>query len=576
MTAVPVIDLFAGPGGLGEGFCAYRCEDGSHPFHIRLSVEKEERAHRTLELRSFYRQFPDGQAPEDYYDYLRLEIRTDEDRHKLFRKHLQQAAAAKRQAMRAELGTADDKRIDFRISRAIGYPTHEPWVLIGGPPCQAYSQVGRSRMKRLREDDPEKYESDERHHLYREYLRIIAKFKPCVFVMENVTGILSSTIKGESVIDRILQDLRSPTHAMTESLDERQGHPSSNEYEIFPLVVRKDPSARLQPSDFVIRCEDYGIPQARHRVIILGVRSDVMTKPGTLKPRESLVAIEDVISDLPKLRSTLSREPDSAQAWKNAVDSIAAQAWVDSLKSSELRDRVRETACQLASSADSGVEFKRCSVGAPYRQDWYADPKLGGVVNHTSRSHMKEDLHRYLYAACFAEIYRRSPRMKDYPKELLPDHKNIDDAVAGDVFPDRFRVQFKGNPATTVTCHISKDGHYFIHYDPAQCRSLTVREAARIQTFPDNYLFEGGRTPQYRQVGNAVPPLLAMQIADIVYEVTHSETRRRTDDGYSVEAEEKLEHVPDPVEEYEAGNGRALSVASDGIPVPAARREASR
>jgi len=148
--------------------------------------------------------------------------------------------------------------------------------------------------------------------------------------------------------------------------------------------------------------------------------------------------------------------------------------------------------------------------------DWFFDPKLGGVLNHVTRGHISADLHRYLFASVYAETHGRGPLLQDFPKPLLPKHKNVRAALKETKFNDRFRVQLKGRPSTTVVSHISKDGHYFIHYDPTQCRSLTVREAARLQTFPDNYFFEGPRTEQYKQVGNAVPPLLAKQIAKIV------------------------------------------------------------
>ncbi|MCY1371326.1 DNA (cytosine-5-)-methyltransferase [compost metagenome] len=127
---------------------------------------------------------------------------------------------------------------------------------------------------------------------------------------------------------------------------------------------------------------------------------------------------------------------------------------------------------------------------------------------------MSSDLRRYVYAAVFAHVRKGSPKGHqdfDLPG-LEPDHKNWKTGK----FSDRFRVQRAGIPSTTITSHIAKDGHYFIHYDPTQCRSLTVREAARLQTFPDNYFFLGNRTQQFHQVGNAVPPLLARKIADVV------------------------------------------------------------
>ena len=148
-------------------------------------------------------------------------------------------------------------------------------------------------------------------------------------------------------------------------------------------------------------------------------------------------------------------------------------------------------------------------------RDWYLDPKVGGVLQHETRSHMRSDLHRYMFASCFAATQKYAPNLHNFPPKLLPDHVNVDQETIP--FKDRFRVQMGKFPSSTVVAHIKKDGHYYIHPDPAQCRSLTAREAARLQTFPDNYFFEGNRTEQYGQIGNAVPPLLAKQIAEIIY-----------------------------------------------------------
>jgi DNA (cytosine-5)-methyltransferase 1 len=202
---ISVIDLFAGPGGLGEGFSSLKDGNGSPVFRIRLSVEKDYFAHRTLELRSFFRQFPDGKAPEDYYRYIRCEGITREG---LFSQNERQAEAAQREAWRFELAEEHTEEIDKRIKTALN--GEKTWVLIGGPLCQAYSVIGRVRM---RGQDPEKYENDPRHYLYREYLRILATHRPPVFVMENVPGLMSSQANGEGIFGKILNGLSMPQGA---------------------------------------------------------------------------------------------------------------------------------------------------------------------------------------------------------------------------------------------------------------------------------------------------------------------------------------------------------------------------
>ncbi len=500
---IPIIDLFAGPGGLGEGFSSLPAGDAARRFKIALSIEMDEHAHRTLELRAFTREFPRGKIPPEYYRHLAGTLGRDE----LFAAWPQQAAAARREAWHAELGgvKTPNSEVDRRIREALGSRPGN-WVLIGGPPCQAYSLVGRSRV--IGGEGLAKYEADPRHRLYQHYLRILAVHQPPVFVMENVKGLLSAKVGNERVFNRILADLKSPTAALPGVTA-----PGEVGYHLFSLAAaRKDASGECEPEDFVLCAEDYGVPQARHRVIILGIRSDLACKPGVLSAADP-VTVKQAIGDLPKLRSGLSKAEDSSANWLAAVREIGSAAW---FHDHELRAALLEALSRIKCDRSRGAEYLPGAVAAAVYPDWFNDSKLSGACNHETRGHIAADLHRYLFAAVFAAEHRRSPLLEDFPRALLPKHENARAALKDNKFNDRFRVQLATRPSTTVVSHISKDGHYYIHYDPAQCRSLTVREAARLQTFPDNYLFVGPRTEQYRQVGNAVPPLLARQIAKVV------------------------------------------------------------
>lgn len=509
MDAVPVLDLFAGPGGLGEGFSAFTAGGRSSRYRIALSIEKDEIAHRTLTLRSFYRAFEPHGLPSSYYDRLRGTISTEE----LFRRHPLQAEVAKKEAWRAALGNDSEAPLSLVRQRARNvlacFPkTAERFVLIGGPPCQAYSLAGRSRNKGKADYD---LATDPKARLYLEYLQLIGDFWPAVFVMENVRGMLSARFGDDLVFDQIRRDLVDPADAL-----QRAGRTRTKErkhtYQLRSLVVANSHPA---PADFLIKCEKYGIPQARHRVIIVGIRDDLdASKLGTLSPSPG-PTITEMIYDLPSLRSGISREEDSHSAWRAAV----SETLYHDLPV-EMEQTIREALAAISHRTveSRGGEFVNGSPCIQYhREGWFHDPRIRGFCNHSTRSHIRLDLQRYLYASCFAAKHGNSPALSDFPVSLLPKHGNVVDALGGSHFADRFRVQVSSRPSTTITSHISKDGHYYIHFDPVQCRSLTVREAARLQTFPDNYFFEGPRTAQYTQVGNAVPPLLARGIAALVY-----------------------------------------------------------
>lgn len=508
MKAIPCIDLFAGPGGLGEGFSCFTKAGPKSVFKIVLSIEMDPHAYKTLRLRSFFRQFQRGQVPVEYYKYLAKKITLEE----LFSSYPKQAKAANQEAFLAELGSEEtpDSVVDARIKKGLG--GRKDWLLMGGPPCQAYSLVGRSRM---RGENAEKHETDRRHFLYQEYLRILAVHRPRVFIMENVKGLLSATVKKERMFQRILNDLAHPAAAIGQKSKRNR-----LEYRIVSVVNPAGNSrGEFKPEDFVVRTEKFGIPQERHRVILLGIRSDIEKGPRTLRASEA-PNIDDVISDLPRLRSGLSKQKDSSKAWREVVRGIVDEEWFSNgcLKR-DMRQALTAASKGIRGNLNRGDEYFPSTSRPSHDPDWFFDPKLNGVLNHSSRGHMAADLHRYLFASVFAKKNGRAALLQHFPKPLLPKHKNVDESLIIKKFNDRFRVQLKGCPSKTVVSHMSKDGHYFIHYDPTQCRSLTVREAARLQTFPDNYFFEGPRTEQYKQVGNAVPPLLAKQIAEIVAEL---------------------------------------------------------
>ena len=504
-----VVDLFAGPGGLAEGFSAVTDQNCHFPFEIALSIEKDEAAHSTLLLRTFLRQFGRN-YPEEYYTFLRQGI-AEPDWKTLYPAEWR---AANREAIKLELGRHENEsRLSARLQE-IRQKYGDKTILIGGPPCQAYSLVGRARNSGIASYVPEK---DPKHTLYRNYIKILTDLCPAAFVMENVTGMLSSSLNKILIFDRILRDLRNAGggyHLM--ALAPRHGQQS----ELF--------GGKIDPRDFIVCAEDFGLPQARHRVIVVGVRQELAVKVESSVANPLLtawgqtVSVRDVLHGMPKLRSGLSRN-DSLETWRQAMKNAAevvckAVAMLPSPDRALFRKRVNKCANLPEGSSKNWPRTANRparvnSKCIPSLAKWLLDPRLGVLPNNETRSHMPSDLARYLFAAVYAEIQHVSPKAIDFPESIIPDHRSWN---TGD-FADRFRVQLWDQPSTTITSHISKDGHYFIHPDPEQCRALTVREAARLQTFPDNYFFKGNRTEQFIQVGNAVPPFLAKQIGNAVF-----------------------------------------------------------
>lgn len=395
------IDLYAGAGGLSEGFV----QQGFTPVaHVEMNKE----ACDTLRTRTAYH-FLHEQQSRLYYEYLKEKVTREELLNQLPE---ELKACVIHDAINSESKDRIFKQIDeLREGKEID-------VIIGGPPCQAYSLVGRSR-------DPHGMSKDKRNYLFRDYALFLKRFQPRFFVFENVLGLLTAgNAKYFTEMKQLFQEVG---------------------YNI---------------SWKVLKAEDYGVLQKRRRVIIIGHRGDKpFDFPEIATLPNSWEVLRDLFSDLPVLAP--------GQAMHIAP-------------------------------------YKSC--GSDYLTETGIRNGWDFVTQHIARPHNQQDLE--IYAIAIRKWLEEGRRLK-YPDipERLQSHKNKN------AFQDRFKVVNPEGYAHTMVAHIAKDGHYYIYPDLQQVRSLSLREAARIQSFPDNYFFEGGRTAAFTQIGNAVPPLMAKSIA---------------------------------------------------------------
>jgi DNA (cytosine-5)-methyltransferase 1 len=439
-----VIDLFSGAGGLSEGFH----EEG---FKIVAQVEKDKWACETLRTRTAFHFLKENNDLDLYNHYLRniQSYRTiSKNREIVFNKYPELKEKIEYEVLNSKFGNPQNdkeatssKDIIHLINQSLKYnhASRNVDVLIGGPPCQAYSLVGRSRMKEV-------VSKDSRNFLFYYYLNLVKEFEPKMFVFENVPGILNAR-KGEVFVK--IQE----------------------EFDKIGYTILSGPNQEHRKN--IIDFNEYGVPQKRKRVLLFGFKNNLnLAYPDysryTVDWNEPTYT-DQVLSDLPSL--------------------YPGQG--DDFKFTEY-ENIQHT-------------FGLSS----YQKEMRIDSL--GIINHKARPTKEQDRRIYRIAIDLASKGQQLD-YSDLPTELKT-HKNEK------AFTDRFKVHWWRGIPHTVVAHISKDGHYNIHPDLAQTRSLTVREAARIQSFPDNYLFEGPRTSQFTQVGNAVPPLMSKIIAKSIKDI---------------------------------------------------------
>lgn len=411
------IDLFAGAGGLSEGFI----QSGYRPI---AHVEMNEHAAKTIETRIAYYYLKENDNLDSYYQYERNEISREQLLELIPDEEL-------KTVINKEMSESTIKGIFQTIDTIIAEKEIEQVdVIIGGPPCQAYSLVGRAQSSHMlvpMEEDP-------RNELYKMYVQFLNKYKPRMFVFENVAGI--KTARGGQAFKNLQKYMRKVGY----EIDYHE-----------------------------LNAHDFGVLQSRKRVIIVGWLKGTGYEYPSFETIHSDAEVWDLLKDLPTLTPGESAEEHTMSDMRR------------------LRKYVKENEIRVKSDVLTG---------------------------HIARPHTAQDIEIYKRTIDLWFENAKHERLKyyDLPDELKT-HRNRTS------FVDRFKVvEGDMDYCHTILAHLSKDGHYFIHPDIDQHRSITVREAARIQSFPDSYYFEGPRTSQFVQVGNAVPPMMAKIIADKIKE----------------------------------------------------------